>query len=146
MEGYRWINKNRQTRGGGVALLIREDINHLIKTVDNLEDHDQEILWTELTHGKEKVFIGIFYGPQEKCSNEEADRQYSQLTTQINTLRQQGEIILMGDFNAKLEISNEYVTQTESRNGKCLRNMLEDTQTEAVSTKATKGNWTRVKR
>ena len=53
-----------------------------------MEDNDQEITWIKLKNGRNKdVFIGIFYGPQEKCSNEEAERQYAQITTQINKLK-----------------------------------------------------------
>ena len=86
--GYKWTSKPRDLRsGGGVALLVREDIQHLTKPVEDLEDHDQEIVWVKLEQGRTKTYIGVFYGPQEKCSNEEADRQYSQITTQINKLK-----------------------------------------------------------
>ena len=73
IQGYEWINKPRKNRaGGGVALLIRQDIHHLTEQVEDLEDHDQEIIWIKLDHKRTKTFIGIYYGPQEKCSNEES--------------------------------------------------------------------------
>ena len=97
-------------------------------------------------HGKNPVSIGVFYGPQEKCSNEEADRQFSQITTQVNKLKKQGEIVLVGDFNAKIEIDNKVVKQNQSKNGKYMQLMLDQTNLTPVSTEATIGNWTRIKR
>ena len=146
--GYYWYNKHRKSNGGGIALLVREDIIHLVKKIpeDELENQDQEIMWIEASCGKNRVCIGVFYGPQEKCSNEEADRQFSQITTQINKLKKRGEVILMGDFNAKIEINNDIVHQQQSKNGKYMQEMLEETSMIPKSTNATLGHWTRVKR
>ena len=143
-QGYHWINGPRSTNGGGVALLIRDDIRHITKQVQNLEDQDQEIIWIEIT-GK-KVYIGVYYGPQEKCSDEESERQYSQITSQINKLSKQGEVILVGDFNAKLEVNNQCVQQNQSRNGKNMQRMLDETSMKPISLEATIGHWTRVNR
>ena len=85
--GYTWINAPRKTTGGGVAFLIRDDIKHLTKEVPNLEVQDQEIKWIEWKKGKQKLYIGIYYGPQEKCSDEEAERQFSQITSQVHKLK-----------------------------------------------------------
>ena len=49
----------------------------------------------------------------------------------------------MGDFNAKLEVITENITQSQSRNGKHLEKMLQDTDTTPVTLKADKGAWTR---
>ena len=73
----------------------------MIKPVQELEDQDQEIVWGELCKSQTNVYIGVYYGPQEKCSKEEIDRQFSQLTSQISKLKRKGEIILMSDFNSK---------------------------------------------
>merc|ERR1711942_599023 len=143
--GYEWINKPRKNKtGGGVALLIRQDIHHLTEVVEGLEDQDQEVIWVKLENSRTKTHIGIFYGPQEKCSNEEAERQYAQLTTQINKLKAQGEVALMGDFNAKLEIKGD-IQQTQTRNGKHLAKMLEDTNTCAISVEKNP-TWTRCRK
>ena len=52
----------------------------------------------------------------------------------------------MGDFNAKLEIKNKVVQQNQSRNGKNMQMMLDETNTKVKSLEATLGHWTRVKR
>ena len=145
VQGYTWINKPRRERkGGGVALLIREDITHLVEPVDNTEDSDQEICWAKLKSGKNNVFLGVFYGPQENSPNEEVQTQYANISTQVNKFKTRGHVILMGDFNAKLEIDD--INQSQSRNGKYLKRTIEDTGTTAVSLKASKGIWTRVNR
>ena len=144
--GYSWYNKHKKLGSGGVALLIRDDIKHMCKQVNDLEDQDQEILWCELSSHNQKTFIGVFYGPQEKCSHEEADRQFSQITSQVNKLKKKGEIVLMGDFNAKLEINKPGITQKQSRNGELMKKMVESTQMSVRSLETELGNWTRVKR
>ena len=79
--GYTWYNKPKKAGSGGVALLFRDDIKHMVKPVQDLEDHEQEIIWGEVSacSNTPKLFVGVYYGPQEKCSIEEADRQYSQV-------------------------------------------------------------------
>lgn len=144
--GYSWVNGPRDPKGGGVALLIRDDISHMINKPPDLEDQDQEIKWIELKCPNNNIFIGVYYGPQEKVSEEEVERQFSQITSQIIKLKKRGEIILTGDFNAKIEINNNVVKQAMSRNGKIMQNMIENTNMTPVSTQATMGNWTRVKR
>ena len=49
----------------------------------------------------------------------------------------------MGDFNAKLEINNENMTQIMSRNGKILKKMLDDTDTIPVTMEDSVIKWTR---
>ena len=73
-------------------------------------------------------------------SREEADRQYSQITSQIIKLQKKGEIILVGDFNAKLEINNTIVRQEQSKNGEYMQRMLEETNMIPKSTQAGQGS------
>ena len=118
----------------------------MTERVEGLEDQDQEIIWIQIKNNRTPVYIGVFYGPQEKCSNEEAQRQFSQITSQINKLKDKGEIILMGDFNAKIEYNENGVNQKISRNGEYMQNMLDSTSMTVKTRPATIGSWTRVKR
>ena len=147
IKGYKWINKNRNQRtGGGVALLIRDDITSQIKEINSTEDYDQEIVWIQTKNKSKRLSIGTFYGLQEKEKREEIQRQYAQLTAQILKLKQEGEAILTGDFNSKLQVHKEQVQQEISQNGKEMEKMMDTTGMIAVSLQATKGNWTRVNR
>lgn len=147
LNNYTWITRNRtQREGGGVAILIRNDIKQRTKIVTDIENNDQEVLWIEFQTNNQQLYIGIFYGPQENTPIEETERQYSQLTTQIEQLKRKGEIILTGDFNAKLKTQTETINQNESRNGKLLRKLIKTTNLNPITTKPEYINWTRQNR
>ena len=74
----------------------------------------------------------------------EVAREMSQLWTQITKLSKKGHIILTGDFNAKITINRTNATQTASRNGRLLEEVLDDLQLSAITTKSNLGSWTRV--
>ena len=149
LKGYgKWKSKERKNKGGGgVAIAARSDINAKITKIDNLEDDDQDVVWVELKKSqKESLFIGTYYGKQEKHSREEVQKEYEQLNTQINMLKPKGEIILTGDFNAKLKINEGEYVQELSPNGKHLQNIIEMNQLEPVSLTSKSGKWTRQNR
>ena len=72
--------------------------------------------------------MGIYYGPQENENSNEIERQLSILSTHIHTLKQKHDVILTGDFNAKVTTPNQKV----SRNGKYLMDMMTETNTMPV--------------
>ena len=65
-------------------------------------------MWIQInTHQNNKLYVGVYYGKQEKEHIETVEREFSQLRSQITKLKTQGPIILTGDFNAKIKIENE---------------------------------------
>ncbi len=115
IKGYKWAERNRRNReGGGVGILIANDIAKATIQKENLEEDEKtEVTWIELKTRPKPIYIGAFYGPQENSPIEETNRIYDTLDTQTNTLKTEGEVILVGDFNAKLEIKNEIVRQEQ---------------------------------
>ena len=148
LKGYQWYSKERRNAtGGGVAIAVKNEIARQTKEQKNMEDNEQEIIWIEINiTGKDRIHIGGYYGPQEKCQKEEAERQYSQITTQINCLQETGSIILAGDFNAKLEVKEKNINQEQSRNGKLLQEMINNTNLIPVNLQSKTGLWTRQNR
>ena len=149
LDGYGiWKSKERKNRGGGgVAITARNDICSKISIVQNLEDDDQDVVWVELRKNqKEKVFIGTYYGKQESANRDEVEKEYDQLNTQINMLAPKGEIILTGDFNAKLEIKSDKYSQKISSNGKYLQNLIKTNKLQPVTTRKENVKWTRQNR
>ena len=71
---------------------------------------------------------------------------YSALNNQINQQAENNEIIIAGDFNAKLAINRENCSQPVSRNGKILTNIITDNNLIIASLQANHGIWTRVNR
>ncbi len=46
----------------------------------------------------------VNYGKQESAWKDEVERQFQELTTKINAKQKNHNVVLMGDFNAKLEM------------------------------------------
>ena len=88
----------------------------------------------------------MFYGPQENEKIEKVKEIYEALNYQIAQKAQSNEIIIAGDYNAKLEIDNKDCKQTESRNGKILRNLASENNLKPINLKTQYGIWTRVNR
>ena len=151
IEGYKWIDtKERKKKGGGgVAIAVREDLLHRTSQPTNLEKADEESAWIQInTTQNNKLFIGTYYGKQETTNEDTIKEEYATLTTQINTLKTRGDVLLTGDFNAKIQIKREGTTiQAESRNGKHLKELVNQTETTIENTeKDAKGMWTRQNR
>ena len=139
--------KKEQAEGGGVAIAARLDISNKITKVENIEDDDQDVVWVELKKNqKESIFIGTYYGKEEKQPKEEIQKEFEQLNTQINMLKKKGDIILTGDFNAKLKVSTDNHKQELSPNGKHLQNLIEMNELEVISLRSEPGKWTRQNR
>ena len=148
IKGYKWIGKNREGKnGGGVGILISDKL-HKYTTEDNTSDEypNLETKWIKLECRPRNISIGVFYGPQENVTTEKVREIYNNLETQINTKRKNNEIILGEDFNAKLHVIKDGQTQTQSRNGKILQDLIDNTQLTPITTKADYGFYTRVNR
>ena len=66
----------------------------------------------------------------------------------INTLKQKGDVILAGDFNAqlKIDIPSKNIKQSHSRNGEMLEELLNDTNSVPINCKTDICEWTRENR
>ncbi len=63
-------------------------------------------------------------------------------------MKQNGKVILAGDFNAKLKVSipEKNIHQEMSRNGELLQELIEDTETIPINTLNNTCEWTRENR
>ena len=62
-------------------------------------------------------------------------------------MQQKGEVIIMGDLNAKVKINSQKFKQKESRNGNMLQEYIKQTNTIILNTTENhQGTWTRVNR
>ena len=105
------------------------------------------MIWIEIktTHNN-KIYIGTYYGKQEKEPRENIEREFSQLESQINKLQREAPIVLIGDFNAKIEINKRNAYQKQSPNGKYLQQLIDNQNLIPINTTSDKGAWTRVNR
>ena len=78
------------------------------------EDRESGILWVRirLPNGESDVYLGAVYLPPEKSTTFSATMSgdgasfWDILQNQVSTVGQRGQVIVMGDFNAR--ISNEW--------------------------------------
>ena len=138
---YSWHTKNKNhNQGGGVAILIRDDLQHTFQQVTDLEDQDQDICWIKMQTNNSAIHIGIYYGKQEQAPEEQIKGEFSKLTTQVNRLKQSH------TNRGKLEVNKDQAKQKQSRNGKIKAEFLQNTGLQPMSLEAKTGIWTRVNR
>ena len=124
IDGYTFFSRKREGKlGGGVAFLARNDIKNNLMT--HFSERNLEILWTSIRRkGQPPLFIGTYYGKQETRTNkEEIEKEIELLTEEIEEQKNEGEILLTMDGNAKIGLLGENV----SRNGKLLLKLIEET-------------------
>ena len=149
IENYVWITKFKPNKAGGVTIGARQDIANKTTEVRIDRDTDQkmEISWISLKTNKKPLYLGVFYGKQESENREIVEREYSEMTTQVLKLEKTGNVILAGDYNAKLKVKKDgEIIQKQSPNGKLLQRMIKMTDMTAISLNTTQGTWTRQNR
>ncbi len=111
------------------------------------DEDQQEIVWMELKSSNvNKLYIAVYYGKQEKESREEVETEFSNICSQIEYFKRKGEVIILGDFNAKILIDNHKILQNQSPNGKILQDMIDFNKLHIASLNTSTGIWTRVNR
>ena len=95
------VHKTRQSRGGGLAITVRDDISNKINVIDDLEDQDQEILWIYWTTIKKSIL-----------EHTTENNSHKQKPKSKNWVIMDPSIKLTGDFNAKLKIDKGDKKQT----------------------------------
>ena len=149
LEGFTWIDRNREKgKGGGVAIGIRNKVGCQVNKKEIGVKGKPEVIWAEIKGTRNQpILIGGFYGPQENKRKEEVTDIYEQLKEQVTTANPGRPIILVGDFNAKIQIEKDnQVIQKESKNGKIMQDFLDETGFKVLNQTAKIGTWTRVNR
>ena len=84
--------------------------------------------------------------PRKVKKTDKVKEIYAALNNQIAQKAQSNEIIIASDYNAKLKIDTNECKQDESRNGKLLREIINNNNLKPVNLEANHGIWTRVNR
>ena len=147
IDGYIWYHKPRPTKtGGGVGILVKQQLYHNTQEVTNYNEENQELIWIRIHTTTRPIFLGAYYGPQEKVDKDSVYREYQNIRTTINQLKDKGDIIIIGDYNAKIQINHPTYQQETSRNGTLLAQLIEDTNTQTPTTSTETLHWTRENR
>ena len=141
-----WISKERKHKGGGgVAICAKQEYCNKLTKNENLGEGDQEVLWTEFRNTQKEITnIAIYYGKQEKEKRETIQKEFKDLTTQTLQAKQKGEVIMNGDFNAKLEINTPQIKQSTSPNGIIMNeNLIKKAKLIPITMTEENAKWTR---
>ena len=126
--GYSQIFRNdRPGNSGGIMLAVKENI----KTVTLEVTQEREIgqsLWILLDNNRSKIRIGAIYAPQENVtSNNEFKVMYNNISKQISiALEERQQVLMLGDFNAKVGIYIEGNKPTVTKDGRQLIEMTKN--------------------
>lgn len=123
IDGYTFYGRKREGKnGGGVGILVRTDV--INKTTPHISDRNIEMMWISLRAKSDRPLIfGVYYGQQESASKNEIELEMFLLTEEINEMRNEGEILVAMDGNAKIGLLGEQ----QSRNGKLLMQVFTNT-------------------
>ena len=143
IDGYSFCGKGGKTKNsGGVGMLVRDDLIHIITPHE--PSNDLDMFWVSIQRpSKRPIYCAIYYGKQEGNSNEQIRQEMDKLSEEILDKRNEGEVIIFTDGNAKINILNEGI----SRNGKMLLEVINECELDTLnlSDKCT-GKITRVNR
>ena len=98
ISGYQLFRRDRGSKGGGLAVYVRNDVSVIRRT--DLEKASVEGLWLEVLIPKSRnLLVGTFYRPPNSSSYYDKDFM-SKFEVIVNECTAQGnEIITMGDLN-----------------------------------------------
>ena len=110
--GYKWIGRPRLNKEGGVVgVFVKQEITQSMM-IHKIGDDNLEIIWiTICLQKKKKLYIGVHYGKQEtRTAKEEVINEVIDIASQIKKIQEKSDnILLVGDFNAKLMVEAEMV-------------------------------------
>lgn len=144
VEGYTFFGKSRtKGKGGGVGIFIKSDLKSTM--APHYTQRDLEILWLSVSRKCAKpIYIGVYYGKQETtCNKNIIQTEMENLSDEILELKQEGEVIICMDANAKVGLMGE----EHSRNGRLMEDLFNECEMTIINrTKVCKGVITRQNR
>ena len=98
IEGYQLIRKDRNRKGGGVGIYVRDNI-HFVRIYE-LESPDAETIWIEIKQNNSALLFGVCYRPPGQLVGEvEAFLSSLEQTLYLAQQKNLTKLVLMGDFN-----------------------------------------------
>lgn len=149
--GYRLLTQKRQgARGGGVGFLVAEVLMEEVE----VSAGKFETMWLQVRSGRKKVplHIGCVYMPVEGKLSSKTDEIYSELSKQVQLKSKEGEVVLLGDFNARVGSAGfegdnigQYGEAMINNNGEKLKRFLRGSELFTVNNRRARPapEWTR---
>ena len=143
LQGYAEPFRNdRNQDGGGVMLLVKEELKHISVEVKRTSEH-LESLWILINNEKVKLRIGVVYFPQEQ--DQDLKEIYKIIKDQVQESGKQDEsVIIVGDFNCKIGKEIEENNHLVTKGGRKLKKFVEKEGLKIInSLENCSGVWTR---
>ena len=141
IDGYSIIRSDRDNMGGGCMIAYRKEIHNLVTVLDVVGNEKHECTWITVGNHIAKIKLGVIYMPGEETLNDDINKAYTEIEDEINKLKQNEDIFICGDFNAKLKIKD----QNESSAGKILNSFVKRNKLCVMNySDKCHGYWTRV--
>ena len=98
--------------GGGLAVLVREQIEHLVQVIPNNND---DSIWVKLGNklcGEDKdIFIGTYYVSPPSSSNKSQHMDFfTDINEEINFFNKKGVVLVQGDLNARTGRDKDFIS------------------------------------
>lgn len=137
--GFVTTTKNRKTKQkGGLAIMIKKELQSNACIIKGPES--RECMWIRI-NAANPTFICCFYGKTEDSPQESIEEDFRTLANDVIEYNQQGEVIIIGDFNAKIGYPSESVI---TKNGQRLIHLCRHTDLNILNmADQCEGVWTR---
>ena len=109
--------------------MVKDEVKNMVTPHETTKDI--ELIWVSIKRKQQKpIFVGVYYGKQESRNNRnEMLDEMDKLSEEIQDKKNQGEIVLFMDGNAKIGLLNEAV----SRNGVLLKGVFDECGLEVMN-------------
>ena len=143
VQGYKWLGKRRkiqniQSGEGGVEFLIRECLLAEVEFITNVNLEGSAWIKVHGGRGREALYIGCIYMTTTTASASTMDACYENLKEDVLIFKEEGTVLLLGDFNARVGKASEiddvigmFGEETSNNNGEKLFSFL--TEVDLVS-------------
>ena len=149
IDGYTFCGITRAEKSGGVGILVRDDIKHIVTPHEPIKEgilvrddikhivtphepiKEVQMFWVSIQRKNDlPIFCGVYYGKQEsRTSLSQITLEMDNLTEEILDKSREGEILIFMDGNAKIGILDECI----SRNGRLLLQVAEECDLEFIN-------------
>jgi hypothetical protein len=117
-EEYEWYSRERRKQKassgeGGIGIVLKKKVGK-IQVVKVSKEY--EMLWLEITRGKYKFYVAAIYmSPENSRRASDSLQQLAELEVDIMNFSQKGQVIMMGDFNARIGIQDSSIIKEGKR-------------------------------
>ena len=144
--GYKIFRNDGTNSSRGILIAIKEKLKTTVVEV-NREEEIGQTLWVLLNNQKTQVRMGVIYGPQENVTpNSELKKLYESISDQADIGKENNQqIIILGDFNAKIGNYIKNNKETITKGGRHLKRLVEKQNLCIINGESNKceGLWTR---